>query len=120
MIGNDVTESVYFNVAMGWQAPIHRSPVVSLRPNIYYIIYKSNLPKLESHGRASRQGPDQNKLNRLGIKNIDFYQLLFIPWKNIFPCRNYWSNFSNDVKLYCASDFQSRVLKLSGYVLRIS
>ena len=22
------------NVAMGWQVPIHRSPVVSLRPNI--------------------------------------------------------------------------------------
>ena len=34
LTGNDVTESIYFNVAMGWQVPIHRSLVVSLRPNI--------------------------------------------------------------------------------------
>ena len=36
LTGNDVTESIYFNVAMGWQVPIHRSPVVSLRPNMEY------------------------------------------------------------------------------------
>ena len=28
--GSDVTESIYCNVAMGWQVPIHRSPIVSL------------------------------------------------------------------------------------------
>ena len=33
--GSDVTESIYFNVAMGWQVPIHRSPIVSLHLNIY-------------------------------------------------------------------------------------
>ena len=30
-------------------------------------LYMSNLPKLESHDRASWEGPDQNILNRLGI-----------------------------------------------------
>ena len=25
---SDLTESIYFNVAMGWQVPIHRSPIV--------------------------------------------------------------------------------------------
>ena len=31
---NDVTESIYFNDVMGWQVPIHRGPVVSLRLNL--------------------------------------------------------------------------------------
>ena len=34
LTGSDVTEVVYFNVAMGWQVPIHRSPIVSLHLNI--------------------------------------------------------------------------------------
>ena len=34
LTGNDVTEFIYVNVTMWWQVPIHRGPVVSLRPNI--------------------------------------------------------------------------------------
>ena len=36
LTGNDVTELIYFNVAMGWQVPIHRSPIVSMHPNITF------------------------------------------------------------------------------------
>ena len=38
--GSDVTESIYFNVAMGWQVPIHRSPIVSLHLKIQYQIQR--------------------------------------------------------------------------------
>ena len=39
---NDVTESIlYFNDVMGWQVPIHRGPVVSLRLNKRGIIFCS-------------------------------------------------------------------------------
>ena len=38
---NDVTESIYVNDVMGWQVPIHRGPVVSLRLNKRGIIFCS-------------------------------------------------------------------------------